>query len=378
MASVHRRKKLSKYWHAAWRDVHGKLIWRSTKCTNRAKALAFALECERAEKLAGAGSLVEAQARHVVQDIMERANTGEVLRNHSIGAWLLEWVAGKEARKSESTGVRYRQIIEEFITHLGDKAKRSLTALSTRDVQSFITKRTKAGCSPTTVQLDGKILRTALNQARREGLISVNPAEAAELPERNSVERGTFTSAEVKMLVDAAEGEWKTLILVGYFTGARLSDCCHMEWENVDLSAGALTYTQAKTGHKLAVPLHVDLQSHFEGLAGTDKPARFITPHMAGLKPGGRHGLSEGFKRIVRKAGLDLQTVQGGGIRKISRRTFHALRHSFTSALANADVAPEVRMKLTGHSSDAVHRGYTHHELATLRSAVEKLPSLKG
>jgi integrase len=73
---------------------------------------------------------------------------------------------------------------------------------------------------------------------------------------------------------------------------------------------------------------------------------------------------------------LDLQTVQGGGSRKISRRTFHALRHSFTSALANADVAPELRMKLTGHSSEAIHRGYTHHEIAILRHAVDKLPSL--
>ena len=36
-------------------------------------------------------------------------------------------------------------------------------------------------------------------------------------------------------------------------------------------------------------------------------------PGMAALKPGGRHGLSEGFKRIMRKAGLDLQTVKGGG-----------------------------------------------------------------
>ena len=101
-------------------------------------------------------------------------------------------------------------------------------------------------------------------------------------------------------------------------------------------------------------------------------------PHMAGLKPGGRHGLSEGFKRIMRKAGLDLQQVQGGGVRKICRRSFHALRHSFTSALANAGVAPELRMKLTGHTTEAVHRGYTHHELEVMRAAVEKLPSLEA
>ena len=42
-------------------------------------------------------------------------------------------------------------------------------------------------------------------------------------------------------------------------------------------------------------------------------------PGMPDQGPGGRHGLSEGFKRIVRKAELDLQTVQGGGVRKISK-----------------------------------------------------------
>mgnify|MGYP001613889461 CR=1 FL=1 len=63
-------------------------------------------------------------------------------------------------------------------------------------------------------------------------------------------------------------------------------------------------------------------------------------------------------------------------MRKLSRRSFHALRHSFASALAKAGVSPELRMKLTGHTTEAVHRGYTHHELDVLRSAVTKLPSL--
>ena len=93
-------------------------------------------------------------------------------------------------------------------------------------------------------------------------------------------------------------------------------------------------------------------------------------------RPGGRHGLSEGFKRLVRKAGLDIQQVKSEGLRQLSRRTFHALRHSFTSALANAGVAPELRMKLTGHKSAAVHRGYSHHEAKTLADAMAKMPGL--
>ena len=55
---------------------------------------------------------------------------------------------------------------------------------------------------------------------------------------------------------------------------------------------------------------------------------------------------------------LDMQKVESAGVRQLSRRTFHALRHSFTSALANAGVSPELRMKLTGHKSAAAHRGY--------------------
>jgi len=33
-------------------------------------------------------------------------------------------------------------------------------------------------------------------------------------------------------------------------------------------------------------------------------------------------------------------------------------------------------MKLTGHTTEAVHRGYTHHEMETLREAIAKLPTL--
>ena len=81
----------------------------------------------------------------------------------------------------------------------------------------------------------------------------------------------------------------------------------------MDFGEGTLTYTQAKTGEKVTIVIHPDLLAHLDKLASTDKPEAFIMPDMAGLKPGGRHGLSEGFKRIMRKAGVDLQTVKGVG-----------------------------------------------------------------
>lgn len=340
--------------------------------------MAFALEMERAEKMAKADTLTETQAREILNDILKRTATGESLRCPSTGQFFKDWLASKEASKAEGTAARYEHVIKEFLADLGDRAAaRPLSSLTPRHVQSFITARSKTGLSASTVRINGKVLRTALNRARRQGLIQTNPAEAVDLPGNDTVERGAFTPAEVKMLVDAAEGEWKSLITLAYFTGARLSDCCHMAWESVDLGTSTLTYTQGKTGKTVTVPLHPELEAQLSKLASCDQPQKYVMPGMADKGPGGRHGLSESFKAIMLKAGVDPQRVEREeGVRTLSRRTFHALRHSFTSALANAGVAPELRMKLTGHTTEAAHRGYTHHELETLRNAITKLPSL--
>jgi integrase len=334
------------------------------------------MEFERASKLARRGELVEAQAREVLKDIMKRTDVGETLQGVSIKSHFDTWLASKRARKAEATGERYGVAVADFLETLGKHASKPLTSLTAADVERFLNHRMGKKLSPATVILDVKIISGALNAARRQGLIPTNPAEAVELPEAEGVERGTFNPAEVKMLVDTAECEWKLLIMLAYFTGARLSDCCLMQWEGLDLNGETLTYRQGKTGAKVTVPLHPDLLVQLNKLAGTDKPETFILPQLAAQRGSGRRGLSETFKNIVRKAGLDLQTVQGSGKRMISRRTFHALRHSFTSALANQNVASELRMKLTGHKTEREHQKYTHHELENLRAAIKKIPSL--
>ena len=371
MASVHQRPK-SPYWHASYMGPDGRWILRSTKVVDRNAALTVAMEFERASKLARRGELVEAQAREVLKDIMKRADMGETLRAVTIKGHFDTWLAGKPDR----TGERYQFAVTDFLETLGNRADRNLTSLTSTDVQRFLDSRTAKGLAPRTVIMDVKIIRGALNVARRQGLIPTNVAEAVELPDATGMERSPFTPAEVTMLVDTADGEWKLLILLAYFTGARLGDCSRMQWTDVDLAAETVTYNQAKTGAKVTTPLHPDLLARLNTLAGTDKPEVFVMPQLAGQRVSGRRGLSESFKNIMRKAGVDTMTTQGAGNQMFSRRTFHSLRHSFTSALANQNVAPELRMRLTGHKTEGEHRRYTHHEMDTLRAAVNLLPSL--
>ncbi len=149
-----------------------------------------------------------------------------------------------------------------------------------------------------------------------------------------------------------------------------------MQWEGVELAAATLISTQAKTGAKVTAPLRLDLLAQLNRLADKDQPEVFILPQLAGQRGSGRRGLSETFKTIMWQAGLDLKTVKGAGNQMFSRRAFPVLRRSFTSVLANQNVAPELRMKLARHKTEGEHRKFTHHKLENLRAAIQEIPSL--
>ena len=75
----------------------------------------------------------------------------------------------------------------------------------------------------------------------------------------------------------------------------------------------------------------------------------------------------------MKKAGIPREVVDAGEVLKL--RSFHSLRHSFASWLAEADVHADIRQKLTGHQSAGVHGLYSHHD-ETLDRAVELLPKI--
>src|SRR5581483_1397967 len=154
---------------------------------------------------------------------------------------------------------------------------------------------------PSTLNVDGKTIRAAFSRAVKSGLLSNNPAEAVDLPERQSIERGTFTPAEVQMLAGVASEEWKTLILIGYYTAARLSECCRVDWGDIDLAARTLRFPVTKGDPKgRAMPLHPQLAKHLERIAG-HKPGP-VMPHLASVRVSHRRELSQHFPGLMAKA----------------------------------------------------------------------------
>jgi len=233
-----------------------------------------------------------------------------------------------------------------------------------------------------------------------------SPCSALErLPEDDSTQREVFTVAEVGKLVEAAGDaawqcsifsarqpnaatraprceDWQGMILVGFYAGARIGDCARLTWGNVNITRKTLSFMPAKTSRKrkvLEVPLHPRLMAFLAPRSNANDLETPLFPSLFKTSPGGKAGLCSQFIAIMDHAGIDRRTVREGtkgGQRAQHARSFHALRHSLTSTLANADVSEEIRRRIVGHESADVHAAYTHHERKTLARAVAKMPSV--
>ncbi|MEO8351712.1 MAG: tyrosine-type recombinase/integrase [Chthoniobacteraceae bacterium] len=349
---------------------------KSTKQTDRSKAWEVCLSIERAENLGRAGTLTEQTAKKILAEIVERT-TGTPLHDFKAGEWLTQWAAQKVRTKAEKTGERYQQVIRDFLDSLGGRARLSLSAISPADLNRYREAMLDAGKAARTANLSIKVVSGGFNAALRQGYITTNPCTALESLPVNAEEKAPFTAIQVAKLVASAEGDWKGAILLAYFTGARLRDVANMRWQAVDLERRTIGFKPGKTatrGKVVMVPLHPQLERQLLSAPGVGRASLF--PTLAGKGTGGKHGLSGRFAAVMERAGIEPRITKGAKGRAVSSLSFHSLRHSFNSAMANAGVAQEVRQKLTGHASAEMNKLYTHHELEPLRAAIEAIPML--
>ncbi len=385
MASAHQRPG-SPYWYAWFRGADGRRVSKATGLrvgeATRAQARKVADELERAAARARQGSLTADRARGALAEIYQIASGSELLFS-SVEEWFRDWLKNKTASAARATMDAYRGAVNAFLAHMGARKGVSLELLTPRDFIGFRDALVRAKKSPQTANSYVKMLRIPLNLARKHGIISSNPAEAVDLLASDAIERKTFTPAQVAQLVAAAdaagERDWSGAIQFGYYTGQRLSDIANLRWENLELAATFphLRLKQRKTSRPVTIPLAPALVAWLLALPASDDPAAFLFPTLAGRGTGGDYGLSARFAGIMKKAGIVAELARGGaGGRKLAGLSFHCLRHTFSSIMANEGVSSDVRQKLTGHASAEVHQRYTHHELSTLRKAVDVLPAL--
>lgn len=412
MPTLYRKKsptgKILPCWYCAFRvptsEGGTRQVHRSTGYTKKGDAMDEARKYEKAAKLEAAsddetssailakvteagelalkGRLNPAHGRRLIGEIMMLSgdNAGG---NFSLREWVADWFKEKAETVKPSTAQLYRATTAQFIDFVGDKADDPLDAVTTKQVRDYRDSIRK-GRTAKTANHKLKVLRSLFGDAVKVSALLHNPAAPIKsLEESDSVPREPFTPAEVgNLITTSTSNDWKGVILLGAFTGLRLTDATRLTAGNLDMKRKVINLTPRKTERKgttVEIPLHPDLVDFFNGHHIPPFGKSPLFPSLTSLESGGRGGLSDQFKEIMKAAKVDrgIARIKGEGVaRTTAARSFHSLRHTFTSWLAKADVPEEVRMKMTGHTESKTHQKYTHHEMETLRDSVGKIPRI--
>jgi integrase len=355
-------------------------VRRSTKTTDETLAKKIAMEWAQLAQAGREKRLTESQCRQVIADLYERT-IGEPLHFRTARGYLLEWLEDQKPNLELRSYWRYEQTIQEFLDHLGRvKSERLLREITPKDIRSWRDALKTKGLSAPTVNGHLKVMRMPFKAAHDNGYIDLNPCTKNSVrllkDDAENVTKDVFTPKQIRALIEAAPSEdWKGMILLGFFSGLRLRDCAELRWNNLDLEKHIITVKTRKTGKTVIIPIHPQCTAWLlNQTRGIGKAPVF--PSLAGKSGSGKSGLSSQFGRIMERAGIEgrlLRHGTGAG-RSYSSLSFHSLRHSFNSGLANAGVGVELRQELVGHASADMNKTYLHPDVEVMREAVLKLP----
>ena len=303
-----------------------------------------------------------------------------------LGRWLEDSV---KPSVRPLTYEQYRQHVKLYLAPL--LGRHQLAKLAPQHVRAFIKQKLVDGLSPRTVQLSLVILRRALGQAVKDGLVGRNVAKLADPPRWKRPEIKPWEPAEAARFLDAIRTErLEAAYLLALSLGLRRGEVLGLRWSDVDLEGKTVTISQAlaRVGGKLefiepksrqsrrTVPIHdglvAALRNHrrrqFEerlaaGSRWHDGGLVFTTGIGTPLEP---RALNEDFERVVMAAGL-------------RRIRLHDLRHSCATFLLAQGVHPRVVMELLGHSQISLTmETYSHVLPDAMREAIGRMEALLG
>lgn len=403
MASVHLKGR-SRLYHAyfkAWDESSQawKLVSKATGSEDRGEAQRIADGFERVAKMAGPGGIAD--------DLDLRRRTFETLRSivEMAGRTLSprwttfaeEWLELRSRKVKLSTRRAYKTHLGNFSDWLEGEGMGNLAigAVTLDLAQRYYDSLLAEGASVKTGKNNLLTLSQVMDRAVALRIATDNPFPQVERARGAAKEREPFAMEEIgKLLAACQDGsrgaerarDWRTMILLGLCTGARIGDCARMTWEMVEQAGDheVLAWRPTKKtdsageGKVVRVPIVEPLRGWLRGQrseVGGQRSEGPLCPTLYGVKVGNRDGLSQQFGEIVAAAGIEVTVSEAKGTRGILFRSksFHSLRHTLNSLMFAADVPQEWRMRVLDHESVAVNEGYTHADVREMARWMERL-----
>jgi integrase len=308
----------------------------------------------------------------------------------TVSAYLTEWLENTaRLRLRVRTFEGYKQHID---THVNPALGRlRLHALSPQQVQAMLAGLQLKKLAPRTIRGVRAVLRAALGDAVRCGLVARNAAALAHGPRVETTEMKVLSEADVQVFLKAIEGDrLEAFFVTAVSGGLRLGELLGARWTDIDLAAATVRVQQAlqrikgelrfvepksKRSRRIvhlptfaveALRRHQEAQNLERPLAGsrwTDSGLVFTSTIGTPLD---ERNVRRAFKALL--ADANLPTLR-----------LHDLRHTAATLLLARGVSARVVMAMLGHSQISLTLDtYTHVSGSLQAEAARRLDEVFG
>ena len=315
----------------------------------------------------------------------------------TVAEWFTTWLNDYMALSLRATtweSYKY-QVAGHIIPALGHL---KLCHLQTAHIQRLYNEKLQGG------RLDGKeggltaksvryihtVIHSCLEQAKKEGILTVSPADAVRLPKRERKDINYLDSGGIKHFLEIArESKHFAAFYLTLNTGLRRGELLALRWADLDFATGQLAVTQGLvrvTGKGLVfqepktklsnrvislcpavlaiLREHKKKQAENRLLAGAayNRALDLIFAGETG-EPTDPRAFTRVFERLTKNAGLDV--------------AFHGLRHTFATIALEQGVDIKTIQETLGHHSAAFTMDvYSSVTAKMKREAADKVGNL--
>jgi len=281
-----------------------------------------------------------------------------------------------EKALSTHTVRAYLGDLDSFIEHLANNGVTEIVDVSLQLIRSWLATQQVRGGARTTLSRRAVSIRLFTKWATKRGYMAVDVGATLATPKSHHTLPGVLTQGDAVTAIDsmatrAAEFDTPTsirdvaLIELLYATGARVSEICGLDLEDLDFHRNTIRVL-GKGNKERMIPMGAPA---IKALNTYINDAR---PQLANDKSARALFLGARGKRIDQRAVRTVVYEALSALEGVERMGPHSLRHSAATHLLEGGADLRTVQEILGHSSLATTQIYTHVSTDRLRQAFKQ------
>ena len=272
---------------------------------------------------------------------------------------------------------RYRSYFNRFTNWLNDEYPdlKYVNEINHQVVDKYMTHLWSDNVSENTYNKHLTFFRSMFNSISIDAALNENVWKKIDKLQLNAKHKQPLSLKQFYDVVQLADGEMHLLLLIGFYTGLRLGDCCLLKWEEIDFENSLISIQTSKTKSDLTLFIHPSLREML--LNSRNNGSIYVLRNIQSSYSSSPTNITNRVKRLFVKAGIDTTEDRERGKRSVVKYGFHSLRHTFVSAMHSAGIPQMVVEAIVGHNTKSVNDVYKHVNNSQIKDAIKALPMME-